>query len=59
MTYTLSNLDLWNALEIGSLSIPLVFQVQAFCLCMSHWSPSMYSFREVAACSMTTACSTR
>ena len=27
MTYLLSNLDPYNALEIGSLSLPLVFQV--------------------------------
>lgn len=29
MTYHLSNLDTYNALEIGSLSVPLVFQVHS------------------------------
>ena len=33
VTYQLSNMDPYNALEIGSLSIPLVFQVVLF------WSP--------------------
>ena len=38
VTYRLSNLDPYNALEIGSLSVPLVFQVmplQTFSCCLS------------------------
>ena len=27
MTFTLTNEDPWNAVELGSLSLPLVFQV--------------------------------
>ena len=33
MTFTLANHDPFNALDIGSLSVPLVFQVTHRCTC--------------------------
>ena len=41
VTYTLANHDPFNALEIGSLSIPLVFQVAHCCTCAARLSPSL------------------
>ena len=39
MTYTLANQDPFNALDIGSLSISLVFQVTHRCTCAAHCHP--------------------
>ena len=39
MTFDLANLDPFNALDIGSLSVPLVFQVTHRCTCAAHCHP--------------------
>ena len=39
MTYTLANHDPFNGLDIGSLSVPLVFQVTLRCSCAVHCHP--------------------
>jgi hypothetical protein len=32
MSFTIANLDPWNAVELGALSLPLVFQVLVHCI---------------------------
>ena len=39
VTYTLANRDPFNALDIGSLSLPLVFQVAHRCTCTVQYHP--------------------